>query len=154
MGVPFLFPKRRIPDAAPARALGHSQAGPVVGFYDNSDIGLPPEVGDAEIFNSNVLFVSGYNRFLIVMNVTGPPPLATIEHSIIIVDPESASVTQLTSDFLFAGSGPHDRVVWGAGTGGFGDPFPWIAFQIQVTSNDGGIILPNVISWQLWLSRV
>jgi hypothetical protein len=121
----------------------------VLAAYLNPIPGLPPDVGDAEIFNSDPILVAGYNQFYIDLHSVGIP-LNTVTLSLIYVDP--VTLVQLTADILGSLAGPHDtRFPFGAGTGVL-DPLPWVVFVVQVTSNDGGVV-GSQLSYKLWCSK-
>jgi hypothetical protein len=134
-------PTPRTPRSAPGLAGGLSA-------FVSPVSGLPADVPDAEVFNSDTIYAPGFNQFMLEAQMNSTP-LNTVDCSVIYLDPITQA--QLTSDFIGSMGTAQGRIPFGAGTAQLSS-FPWLMFQIQVTSS-GGVTGLN-IRWRLFFGSV
>jgi hypothetical protein len=118
----------------------------VVDAYLSPVPGLPPDVGDAEIFDSDPIYVAGFNTFMVEIGMDSLA-LNTVDVSVEITEP--VGLTPMWSDFIGSSGGTQTRIPFGAGTGVV-DPYPWIVLVLAVTSA-GGVVGFN-IKWRLYFA--
>jgi hypothetical protein len=112
--------------------------------------GLPPNVGDAEVFNSDTIYAPGYNQFLLEVELNAIP-LNSLDFSVITLD--AYTQAPLLSDNITSASLQHNRLVFGANSSsGLMSLPPWLLFQIQVTSSGG--VVGNNAQYRLYAGSV
>jgi hypothetical protein len=139
---------RRFTQSPLQPGFGGDTCGVLAGFLSPTDLGAPfngGNVTNGQTIDTPVLWVSGYNNFMLIETHAG----AAVNWRVETLEPFTQA--SLFDDLIGAGPIGTNRLNWGASSGGVRTGDPWIAIQVRITNTSG--VTATGVTLRLWFSN-